>query len=175
MSPWLWLAAVAVVVVLAAAVALRFAGPERIWTVFGPADLGPVRFEELERSKTPNDALVCPSGFCPAESDIMPPVFPVDAAVLRKAMRRALLSERRLTLVAVEDVPPSDRYVQRSEMMRFPDTVAVRYLDLEGGRSTVAIYSRSQIGRSDLGVNLKRIERWLEKLAQEVRKEKPSG
>jgi uncharacterized protein (DUF1499 family) len=37
-------------------------------------------------------------------------------------------------------------------------------------RSTLAIYSRSQLGRSDLGVNLARIERWLDKLTREVAK-----
>ena len=31
-----------------------------------------------------------------------------------------------------------------------------------GGRSTVALYSRSQIGRSDMGTNLARIRRWLD-------------
>ena len=46
--------------------------------------------------------------------------------------------------------------------MRYPDTVDVLVLPAEGGRSTVAIYSRSQIGRSDLGANLARIRRWLE-------------
>ena len=32
------------------------------------------------------------------------------------------------------------------------------------GRSTIALYSRSQLGKSDLGVNRARIERWLEQL-----------
>jgi len=37
-----------------------------------------------------------------------------------------------------------------------------------GSTSTVAIYSRSQLGYGDLGVNGDRIERWLEKLKQVV-------
>ena len=52
--------------------------------------------------------------------------------------------------------------------MRFPDTIVVRFLDRPDGRSTLAIYSRSQLGTNDLGVNLARIERWLDKLAGEV-------
>jgi uncharacterized protein (DUF1499 family) len=59
--------------------------------------------------------------------------------------------------------------------MRFPDTIVVRYLRLGENRSTLAIYSRSQLGRYDLGVNLARIERWLDKLRQEVRVRKPAA
>lgn len=164
-----WLLVGLLVVAAAGAVFLRFTGPERIWEMFGPADLGDVALETLERRTTPNDALACPSGLC-EDSDILPPVFPVDPARLRKAMRKALMNERRLTLVDVKDAPPTDRYVQRSERMRFPDTIIVRYIDLGSSGSTIAIYSRSQLGRKDFGVNAARIERWIAKLAQEVRK-----
>jgi uncharacterized protein (DUF1499 family) len=63
--------------------------------------------------------------------------------------------------------------VQRSETLRFPDTNVVRYLALPEGGSTVAIYSRSQLGRADLGVNQARIERWLKKLSRDVAMLKP--
>ena len=164
-----WLLAALLIVAAAGGFFLWVAGPERIWELFGPADLGDVAFETLERRTTPNDALACPSDLCP-ESDILVPEFPVDAATLRKAMRKALMNERRLTLVDVKDAPPTDRYVQRSERMRFPDTIIVRYIDLGSSRSTIAIYSRSQLGRKDFGVNAARIERWIAKLVQEVRK-----
>ena len=78
------------------------------------------------------------------------------------------MPERRLTLVDIDDRMSTDRYVQRSEKMRFPDTIAVRYLERPGGHSSIAIYSRSQLGRGDMGVNRARIERWLEKLNREV-------
>jgi len=92
----------------------------------------------------------------------------VDVSTLRKALNRALKTERRLTRVDISDQPPTDRFVQRSETLRFPDTVVVRYIALPDQRSTLAIYSRSQLGHSDLGVNQARIERWLEKLSREV-------
>ncbi len=170
MTFWYWLLAGLIILVAAAALFFRFAGPERIWELFGPADLGNVEFETLQRRTTPNDALACPSSLCPGQSDILPPIFPVNPADLRKAMRKALMSERRLTLVDVEDNPPADRFVQRSERMHFPDTIVVRYLELGPSRSTVAIYSRSQLGRKDFGVNAARVERWIRKLAGEVKK-----
>jgi uncharacterized protein (DUF1499 family) len=173
MNLLLWLTGIVLCAVLLAAGLFRFVGPEKIWAMFGPADLGPVVFEKLERRATPNDALVCPTNLCPADSDIFAPVFPVNAATLQKAMSRALMSERRLTLVAIDDEQASERYIQRSERMHFPDTIVVRYLDAGGGRSTIAMYSRSQLGSKDFGANAERIERWLKKLSVEVKKLAP--
>jgi uncharacterized protein (DUF1499 family) len=170
MTFWYWPLAGLIGLVAAVALSFWFAGPERIWELFGPADLGDVEFETLRRRSSSNDALICPSDLCPADSDLLPPILNVDAANLRKAMRKALMGERRLTLVDVKDDPPTDRYVQRSERLHFPDTIVIRYLELGPSRSTLAIYSRSQLGRKDFGVNLARIERWVGKLAAEVKK-----
>lgn len=143
-------------------------GPARLWSLFGPADLGSVVFEQLQRRITPNDALACPAGLCPATADMTPPVFAVDATALRSAMAKVVASEADLTRVDTSVSPRTDRYVQRSALMQFPDTIVVRYIDVPGGRSTLAIYSRSQFGRSDFGVNKARIERWLGKLSADL-------
>ena len=45
--------------------------------------------------------------------------------------------------------------------MRFPDTVDVEVFPAGENQSTLAIYSRSLIGRKDFGVNRARITRWL--------------
>ena len=50
-------------------------GPERIWALIGPADLGPVALETLQRRTTPNDALACPASLCQAKADIVSPIF----------------------------------------------------------------------------------------------------
>jgi len=46
--------------------------------------------------------------------------------------------------------------------MNAPSTVEIRVGD---DRSTVAVYSRSRVGYSYLGVNRKRAERWLAGIA----------
>jgi uncharacterized protein (DUF1499 family) len=159
-------AVVAVLTAISASVILMV-GPEWIWSLFGPPDLGPVAFETLERRTTPNDALACPPHFCKATSDLVPPLFAVDAGGLRTAMGKVIASEPRITLVH-SDPARTERYVQRSALLGFPDTVVVRYIEQSQGRSTLAMYSRSQLGRSDLGVNKARLERWLAKLRQVV-------
>ena len=166
-----WVIIICVIAAVAAAISGAFLifGPERIWSLFGPADQGPIMFESLRRSTAPQDALACPPDMCPAKIDITPPEYPLAPAALREAFSRAILSERRLTLVDIDDRMSTDRYVQRSERMRFPDTIVVRFLERPAGRSTIAIYSRSQLGRGDMGVNRARIERWLKKLDQEAR------
>jgi len=73
-----------------------------------------------------------------------------------------------VTQVASDESGFNARYVQRTKIMRFPDTVNVRFIDLGDGRSTIALYSRSQLGESDFGVNRARIERWLGKLQKEA-------
>jgi len=151
---------------IAAAVSVAFAliGPERLWSTIGPADLGPVTFETLKRRESANDGLACPPQLCEAKGDLEPPVFEVDAEVLRTAMAKVIASEPRITVVHIDDEAMTDRYVQRSAVFGFPDTIVVRYLDQPGSTSTMAIYSRSQLGNGDMGVNRARIERWLAKL-----------
>ena len=154
---------------LAAALGLSLAlrdrpfGIERAWTaLFGPPDLGPVDFTRLSRRATPNDALACPPGLCgDARVDIVTPVYNLPYHELRARLQSLIESDPGATRVAEDGGGRGDRYVIRTPLMRFPDTVDVLVLPSEGGRSTVAIYSRSQIGRSDLGANLARIRRWL--------------
>ncbi len=131
--------------------------------LFGPADLGPVDFAALTRRSAPNDALACPVGLCPkAEADLVPPVFDVPGERLRAIVAEVAAAEPNTEPALAAEGEEQDRYVARSRLMRFPDTVDVRIVREGEGRSTLALYSRSQIGYSDLGVNRARIERWLE-------------
>lgn len=156
----------ALLLALAASVALRDRpfGIERVWSaLFGSPDLGPVDFTRLARRSTPNDALVCPAGLCGgARADLVSPVYDLPYHELRARVLAIVTSDPGATQVAEAGAGRGDRFVVRTPLMRFPDTVDVMVLPVEGGRSTVAFYSRSQIGRSDLGANLARLKRWME-------------
>lgn len=147
------------------------AGLEKVWqTVFGSPDLGDVDFPALERRRNPNDALACPKGFCPeAQADFEPPVFPLSVPRLRDIVSEAGLSAPG-TILAHSGVE-QDRYLVRTRLMRFPDTVNVQAIEMGQGRSTLALYSRSQIGRTDFGVNRRRLERWVERIGMLAERE----
>ncbi len=106
-----------------------------------------------------------PPAFCAARSDLTPPVYAVPAQQLRTAFATMIASEPRVVRVASDDAAMTERYVQRTEWLGFPDTIAVRFLDRPNETSTLALYSRSKFGEGDLGVNRARIERWLAKLS----------
>lgn len=146
----------------------------RLWqTMFGSPDLGAVDFATLERRRTPNDSLACPADFCPrAKPDLEPPVYSVSAERLRSIAAEALAREPDTALLHSD--PNQDRYLVRTRLLRFPDTVNLSVIDLGEGRSTLALYSRSQIGRSDLGANQRRLRRWVDRISRSVAAE-PRG
>jgi uncharacterized protein (DUF1499 family) len=133
-------------------------------TLFGSPDLGPVDFETFTRGSRPNTALACPPGFCRnAAADFDPGVFQGSDEELRKHFTEFALAQPRVVPVyrhAQPGLPTQDRYVQRSATMSFPDTVNVRFIALSDTTSTLAVHSRSQLGYSDMGVNLARIRLW---------------
>lgn len=159
--------AVGVVIVMAAAFTY---GRDGFWVLIaGPPDLGPIEFATLELPTTPNYFLVCPEGVCSlAKPDSLPPAYRLTASKLQAIAREAWTHEARLVMVDSNRNLLQDRYVQRTAILRFPDTISVRFIAMEDDSSSLAIYSRSQIGRSDLGANRDRVLRWLSLLDQRV-------
>lgn len=169
----MFLAAIFVVLVLAFAAAFLILGPERLWARFGPADLGDVDFATLVRRETPNDALACLPEYCAAKADIPAPVIALPVAQAFPAVEQALLREPRVRLAAADPALGTLRFVQRSRFMGFPDTINVRLVPTADGGSAVLIYSRSQLGRADMGVNLARVKRWVDLIVTEASKDAP--
>ncbi len=133
--------------------------------LFGEADQGRTVFKTLKRPKAPNNALICPLDFCDnARPDMVAPVYNLSVDDLRDKLRASLKREQRLEHVHANDPALRERYVQRSRLFRFADTIQVEYIPLDHNISTIALYSHVQIGISDGGVNLKRLKRWLKRL-----------
>jgi uncharacterized protein (DUF1499 family) len=166
MKTWMAILVAAGLALAGAGAVFVIQGPDRFWRQFGDPDLGAVAFETLVRRTTPNDALACPPDVCTAPSDVLPPAYALSAAQLRQAFAAVIAAEPRVTRVAADDTTLTDRYIQRTAMMGFPDTIVVRFFDRPGGRSSLALYSRSEFGRSDFGVNKARIKRWITRLGE---------
>lgn len=141
-------------------------GREESWAVlFGPPDMGPVEFATLQKTPRPNQVLLCPVDVCKAATpDMMPPVYAVSIDKLRDAFHQIISEEAHTEQVAVDAGRQTERYVVRTNLMRFPDTVCVKFIALDNDTSTLAIYSQAQIGYSDRGVNKTRVQRWLNEL-----------
>lgn len=155
-----------VVIVMILGVIFILYGREESWeALFGSPDLGPVEFATLHKTSRPNQALLCPVDVCKAETpDIIPPIYDVPVDKLRDAFRQIIDQEAHVKQVAADADRRTERYVIRTNLMRFPDTVRVKFIDLGNDTSTLAIYSQAQIGYSDRGVNKARVQRWLNAL-----------
>ena len=163
---------IAALIILAAA-AYFIVGPDRLWAQFGPSDLGDVDFATLVRRDTPNDALACLPEFCAAKADIPAPVIGRPFGDVFLAVQDAVVHEQGLEQVDADSGQGTLRFVQRSPLMHFPDTINVKVASTADGGSAVLIYSRSQLGAGDMGVNLARVKRWADLIVTAARKSAP--
>jgi len=124
-------------------------------------DPGVVDFATLKKKPSPNQFLVAPPGFTKETPDMEAPTFSQSPEALR-ALWRERIGDR-ATLLASDDTLLQDDWRQRTPLMGYPDTITVRFLPHPDG-STLAIYSRSHFGHSDLGANEKRVRAWLKAL-----------
>jgi uncharacterized protein (DUF1499 family) len=129
--------------------------------VFGAIEIRAVNFSSLMLTAKPNQFLVCPAGFCGAKPHMISPTFAHPVDVLRQRWAVMLAAQPRIEAGAADDGAMQYDYIQRTELMRYPDSITVRFIPLADGQSTLAIYSRSHYGRSDFGVNQARIRAWL--------------
>lgn len=136
-------------------------GERPLAALFPAGEVAPVDFAALKLSDKPNQYLICPPGLCAATPHAISPLFDLPVAQLRARWREIAAAQPRLALLAERDDGWQIDYIQRSARLRFPDIVTVRFIPTTPARSTLAIYSRSLYGRSDLGVNRKRTETWL--------------
>ena len=132
---------------------------DRLWQrLAGPADQGPVKFASLERRSSPNDALACSPGACAVKVDVDLPFYAPEPDALLRRLDSIALDLRPVERVDGDARPGYRRYVFRTALMRFPDTLDAEAEAIEEGKTALRLYSRSLLGRSDLGKNRKRLE-----------------
>ncbi len=115
----------------------------------------------LERTGRPNDFLVCPEGRCQAVADRVSPVLPLAAADQLRLWEEVVTVSPRTRVLKLNETELLIHAEQRSRLMRFVDTIVIRVLPLDDGRSSFAAYSRSEVGYGDMGVNRARLEDWV--------------
>ena len=143
-------------------------GWEKVWEArFGSPDLGTVQFEDFAKGPLPNQALACPNGVCrDGDRDIISLRYGLSVDELRIALLTALDQEDSLERVDDGKDPLRLRFVQRTRLLRFPDTIRVQLFSLDAQTTTIALYSQSQVGVDDFGINKARLQRWLSRLKQ---------
>jgi uncharacterized protein (DUF1499 family) len=142
-------------------------GARPLTALFPVGEVAPVDFTALKLTGNPNQHLVCPPDFCAAAPHAFSPVFDIPVDRLRARWQAVVAAQPRVALLAEYDGGMQIDFVQRSARFRFPDIVTVRFIPVPPAQSTLAIYSRSLYGRSDLGVNRARVEAWVSQLRQQ--------
>ena len=123
----------------------------------------PLDFSHLVRPATPNTALAAPAGFKPAP-DIVTRRYDLRAARLYALVRQVALAQPRTWLQVAYDDRLQAHFVARSLVFNFPDLIAAQ-INADG---TLVLWSRSVYGKSDLGVNRRRLRTWLAALDRAV-------
>jgi uncharacterized protein (DUF1499 family) len=127
----------------------------------GAAGLSPpmlIQFSAFERPATPNAAIAAPENFLPVAPDIVVAAFAMAPDQLRARVRAAAEAAGAFPHGTTG---AQDHWVARSKLFNFPDLVTAQVFAHAGGGATLVLYSRSVYGRSDLGANRARLQRWL--------------
>ncbi len=100
---------------------------------------------------------------CSATPDMKPSPFAVGAEQLFEIARKVISAQPRTELVAQDPDLGQMVFVQRSRIFGFADTIWIQTVDLEPEASLI-VYSRSNFGFWDLGVNRRRVSTWLSEI-----------
>jgi hypothetical protein len=140
----------------------RLLGRGRTHVLHGRTDLGPVDFAALRRRPSGNDALICPPGFCgSATSDAQAPVFRLCARRARRPPRRHGARRREGRGAARQRAAASPFRPAHAACSAILIVIDAVVLPSGPDGATLALYSRSLVGRKDFGVNGARVRRWL--------------
>lgn len=124
-----------------------------------------ISFKTLKRPPKPNTCLAAPADYClAAEADFAPPIFPATANALYQRLLDVVQSQKRTTIEKQSAESGQLRYIAKTALLGFKDDVDIEIIPIDENATTLAIYSRSRVGYSDLGANQKRVEELIAQL-----------
>jgi uncharacterized protein (DUF1499 family) len=123
----------------------------------------PLDFASFKKTWRPNQCLALPRGFLSAEqADMESPILLAPVEQVRLAWLAVVASQPRTR--SLREQGNQIEVVQTTALMRFPDTITMRTIDLGDGNVSVGVFSRSRYGVRDFGVNARRVREWLQAL-----------
>ena len=123
-----------------------------------------IEFPALKRPNRPNNWLAAPEGFAGlVRVDAGAPVFDKSPRAVFDSVMDLVLERVEWRLRASDPDTLRISFVAVTPLLKFKDDVYVQAVPVEGqaGRSSIAVYSASRIGYSDLGTNAKRVNELL--------------
>ena len=124
-----------------------------------------IEFPALKRPSRPNNWLVAPAGFAGMVAvDDEAPVFSKTPKQVFDAVMDLVLERIEWRLRASDPDTLRISFIAVTPLMKFKDDVYVQAIPVDGdpSRASVAVYSASRIGYSDMGTNAKRVKELLE-------------
>ena len=92
--------------------------------------------------------------------DVPSPVYTANPTLMAKAFDDFVLSQSKTIRIAGSPEEGWMTYVQLSKSLNLPDYISVKFIDLNGGNSTIAVFSQSRFGHDDRDVNEERVMSW---------------
>ena len=118
---------------------------------------------ELELAPRRNGFRVAPPSW-PGTAHAEAPVFHTDADQLWRTWMDFAARQPRMVLIGQDEHERRSLHVQRSPVFRFADLVRAAVVPLGIRRSSLILDSRSRFGWWDLGVNRRRVLRWIHEM-----------
>lgn len=152
-----------VIVVIAGAIFLLPGSAQILEGLFGREGVPEVDFHSLTiPENSPDHYLYCPENVCLSQTpDQISKVYDLPANRLRTILLGFVDNQPTVSFLSMNPAINQFDFKENDPTMRMPDVITVRTFDLEGGKSTIAIYSRSLHGFADAGSNRRRVQRWL--------------
>jgi len=125
-----------------------------------------VDISSMETRKSTNTDLVAPEGFtnCSPPPRMEAKVYDCSPVELRNKFFTMAKSQPSTGYLSGDEENLTYAFVQTTPLMKYPDVISVQFLPSGQGKSTLAIFSTSIFGQSDVGKNKARVDEWLSKL-----------